>query len=460
MENEKNEVLCEFTKEKFDRRNILSNKIIKNIIIKDGIIQSFEYGYLSIPKASVKIIDKNGLDYESIEEEAIKAGCFENYKNGIFFTCEETNNAFKSKDYTPNKSFTKGTDIIKRMCKTKKDLIKYGIYSPSYLLTQNKKYTFGVEIETFMGYVPDHTICKLNAFVTKDGSIVDNKGNKSLPDGNYVGREFVTGVLTGDSGMMHLQEICNELSKRTSVNKSCGLHIHVGSVDFSDEFLVLSYKLGFKLQNEIYKMLPKSRLKNEYCKLLPDLNLNYPKNLTSEEYKLETNLLFKKLFSYYCDGQEPSSMYNRKTSHPRGNNMGYDRSSLRYSWLNLAPCLFNLRNVKDDNGNIQSYTIEFRNHSGTLNFFKIKNWILICFAFVNYIENNKFKIINDDKITIEDLINSCYKGKFAEKLIEYYYKRCKLFNQESEELCLKAEEKDYKNVKNVKNIKIKDLLCV
>lgn len=104
---------------------------------------------------------------------------------------------------------------LKHLTTDRKSKIKYGEESSTYLITEGKRYTFGIEIETHEGYLPDYFFKEFNLIHTYDGSIKNDKGQKS-------GREFVTGVLKGDSGIIHLQKICNELARRTKVNKSCG----------------------------------------------------------------------------------------------------------------------------------------------------------------------------------------------------------------------------------------------
>jgi len=86
----------------------------------------------------------------------------------------------------------------------------------NFLLTGNKKYTFGVELETASGYIPEYLDYILDMFCEYDGSLRPEGG------GDPVSGEYVTGVLTGNNGLLHLQKICNELSKRCTVDKKCG----------------------------------------------------------------------------------------------------------------------------------------------------------------------------------------------------------------------------------------------
>jgi len=120
--------------------------------------------------------------------------------------------------------------------------------------------------------------------------------------------------------------------------------------------------------------------------------------------------------------------------------------------------LFNTR----DN---QSYTIEFRPHSGTTNFTKVKNWLLFCIAFVNFVENYQKEIENEyfeteegiKKISIPLILESCFGKERSEKLISYFEKRRELFTSEESS---KEESKEYSKQKlaSIKQLTVKELL--
>lgn len=98
------------------------------------------------------------------------------------------------------------------------------------------------------------------------------------------------------------------------------------------------------------------------------------------------------------------------------------------------------------------FTIEFRNHSASLNYVKIKNWVLICMAFVNYVENHKEEILKKDFITIEDVIKKVYK-KNSKYLLDYIKNRKSHFNNTNEELELNT-------FNSPESINFNQLLCV
>lgn len=319
---------------------------------------------------------------------------------------------------------------------TKQEEMKIGRISPSYSITEGLKYTFGVELEMSRGFLPMWKAAqKYNVLCIRDGSVDGGAGNG--------GPEIVTGVMTGDTGINHLQEICLELSKRTMVNYTCGYHLHLGNIDFTPKFLVNSYRLALFLEDEIFQTLPKSRRKNKYCRKLKPFNFRPALGNTTEniiEIKEDYNQLFK--YISYEKLNNPTFEYNKSTQHPLGAKCSYNHDTPRYCWLNYVPAMFNTRN----NG---SYTLEIRHHSGTTNFIKVKNWLLLFMAFVAFVEKYPELIVRG--ITIKDVLTKIYPKK-SEILIQYFEKRKELFSIDSnEDLEYKNSEDQKKSIKELIN---------
>lgn len=314
------------------------------------------------------------------------------------------------------------------------------------LITSGLNYTFGVEIETINGRIPSFLRNDLNIACVRDGSC-----------GNGGSGEYVTGVLQGDDGFYQLKNICNHVSYNCEVDNTCGLHVHVGNVIFTKEFMLAMYKLGYIVQDEVFSMFPLSRLKtrNQYyinghgsnagrnwgssCGKLPKMpflklsTLGLPK----ETQKIIVSENYNKMYGWLLNN-DPDSLkeYNPNTrkvsSHP-------NRFPLaRYVWLNLIPCNFS------KNGSASSYTVEFRNHHGTMNYYKIKNWILICMAMVHYVENNAHLIFSKSKITLAEILEFSYKGRKLERLIEYIEKRKEMYSNLDPEENARTEDQEYR----------------
>jgi hypothetical protein len=274
-----------------------------------------------------------------------------------------------------------------------------------------------------------------------DGSIRDDNGNK------HVGGEYVTGVLRGDNGLRHLYKIVLEISKRCSINKTCSIHIHVGSIVFNKELIISLWKLNQQLEDELYSMMPKSRLSREHCRKMKRVNFDFSKKNVSRDVLIDS--YYNQIFEIVSIGKKPSKTVNKKFNHPAGDHCGFNTSTPRYWWLNFIPAMFNLKGEGNE-------TIEFRMHSATLNFSKIKNWLLIVFGIVSVAENNQKFIFDNKDITLRDVMNLAYpsKGKY---LSDYIDERKQLFNNPKNKLFENAEYFIDRNIEKV-DVSIKDTL--
>lgn len=262
----------------------------------------------------------------------------------------------------------------------------FGVRSLTSKIFEGLNYTYGVELETSSGRLEVEEAEGLNLKCEFDGSLRDDPNQRKE---DVLGGEYITGVLTGDAGMYQLHNICNTLTKKCTVNDKCGVHVHVGNLTFTKENIVYMYLLGVQLQNEFFEILPKSRKKNAYCRPIKDLDmhvgaLDSPR--TPLLYKVVINEYFDKIFKEVSHGKNaPTRESNKLRNHPMGSKCGYDKNTQRYCWLNFVTAMFNTK----ENG---AYTLEFRPHSATLNYTKVKNWVKICMAFVNFAENHQLSI--------------------------------------------------------------------
>ncbi len=139
--------------------------------------------------------------------------------------------------------------------------------------------------------------------------------------------ELVSPVLQGENGLRELQKVCWVLEYcDAKVNDSCGLHIHMDAADFTIETwrnLAITYK---NLEGVIDSFMPESRRNNRYCKSLSSI----------QKERIERAETISELRGAF----------------------GYDR----YVKLNLEAYA-------------RHRTVEFRQHSGTVNFTKMENWI-------------------------------------------------------------------------------------
>lgn len=315
-----------------------------------------------------------------------------------------------------------------------------GFPGVSYNSTEGKRYTFGVELETSTGAVPVPVVTskRLNLNCERDGSVDSG--------------EYITGVLQGDAGFIQLHNVLQVLQKRCKIDKKCGVHVHIGGAEFNKAFSVFSFILGRKLEDEVFSTLPKSRTDNKYCDKLAKLNMPELSSLIHMYGReLGVEVAYDTLYQGMTYGDLPSKDNNRLKPHKFGRYCGQYNGiemerNFRYKWLNLIACNFNMKGAHGIEGFKRSATLEFRNHSASLNFNKIKNWILFCMAFTNYVENHQNEILKNDTITLEDIFKAAYPKKYT-KLVEYFEGRKEEFYKGAEEA--KEPKVTYKKIKEL-----------
>lgn len=169
----------------------------------------------------------------------------------------------------------------------------------------------------------------------RDGSIRPRNRNE------VVGIEIISPILRGDEGLAEVKRVLALMKDfGTTVNVTCGMHVHHGVSDLTESQLVNLYELYRRSQVAISGMLPNSRRQNEYC---------YPLKHPFEEIsRVRTNL------------------------HGRRRN----DTDILQTWVSgHGPAL-----------NFGAYTlrgtVEFRQHSGTVDYEKFEAWVVLTQAMV------------------------------------------------------------------------------
>lgn len=245
--------------------------------------------------------------------------------------------------------------------------------------------TFGAEIETSQGFIPDHIQHRMGIVMCRDGSIE--------------GGEAVTVPMSGAKGVQNLKNIAEEFQKRANVNTDCSYHLHLGNIPKDRVFLCALYILGYKIQDELFQMFPDYKVnwqgikRKNYCQKLAKRAIHPLKDDSREGFDLFIEDTYNKIFEFLSDGVPASEFNNRKQlKHPIQNK--WDRPS-RYAFLNLQNMLFSPRG-----------TAEFRIHHATLSPQKMTLWLFICNAIIQYAENHTAEIFKKSgKIAMADVLN-------------------------------------------------------
>jgi hypothetical protein len=257
----------------------------------------------------------------------------------------------------------------------------------------NTKYSYGVELETSHGIVPADTLLDLGILPVRDGSTP-----------NY---EYVTTPLKKIGSLL---PIVKAIRKHCKFDISTSLHCHIGNVPTDRKFVLTFYKFMQTIQNDVFKMFPKYKADN-------DLGIKR-RNYTM---KLPVKKTVGGILNFLNNGQSMDDCYRGKMLDHSAD-VGRQRKwqlSARYHWVNLIPLIF-----------YPSRTIEFRIHQGTLNQYKIMYWLLMCMAFVKYVELHG----SSDHVSIGTILNAAYpEGNVAEALMLHYEDMCTYYQNYNEQ---------------------------
>ena len=363
---------------------ILNDNLLKGVVdVADG---NLIIGYFNNNTKYSKITDKNGKSHWLYNVEI-----FNNNKE--YRECLSTGNFYHistlqawkfNKIEFPNKNYkyslpydSKG--IIENNLKNYNEN-----YNPE--ISQNiKNYapllenlSFGLEFETTKGHIPDRVLNQYGLIPLRDGSIS--------------GIEYVTVPMEGEKGLQCTADILKELKKRTSYSdETCSLHLHLGNIPRTKEFILAFFKVGMKIQDEMFQMFPLYKKYNYHIK-----NKNYSAPLPTFEILSQLDPIidsrnidenFGVLYKYLSMGQDFKSVGNNLEnvlSHPADPN-GNQKwlVKCRYFLYNLVPLIF---------GNKQ--TIEFRIHTPTYDVNKILPFIFMNSLIVNFVIRNQKLILN------------------------------------------------------------------
>lgn len=170
--------------------------------------------------------------------------------------------------------------------------------------------SWGCEIETVSGKLPNRFLYKYGLVICKDGSI------------DYT-PEYVTIPMKGAKGLQAIKNTFIELQKRTTTSSNCSLHYHFGNTSTKREYIVKIFKLFYMIQDDLYKMLPGYKVKwqgikrNDYCRRLPDLVSNY----NGGDYKEYIRTQYIKIEKFIYGDLNPSGEFFRHgNNNPWGEN--------------------------------------------------------------------------------------------------------------------------------------------
>lgn len=241
-------------------------------------------------------------------------------------------------------------------------LIKLGIMAhevslimstlPSTPSAPRASFTFGVEIECYAhrNRIESEALATALKYRYEEYNHDTRNIFKFVPDGSLnssdrletPGIECVSPVLRGANGKKALKCACDTLNAANAVvDHTCGLHVHIGAKELTDEQYINVFVNYAHLESIIDTFMARSRREN---------NAYYARSLTNRLYPIETATTKQDVLS----------------------GLSYER------YYKVNPCSY-----------ARHKTIEFRQHGGTTDFDKIFNWVNFCGKLVNWSKTHR-----------------------------------------------------------------------
>ena len=210
------------------------------------------------------------------------------------------------------------------------------------------RFTFGVEIECLVAANLMRECAERNdmPFQYEGYNHADNNHYyKFVTDSSIRGEnpiECVSPVLAGKNGMKSLETCCKSLNEAgAQVNRTTGLHVHIGAQNLSDEAYINVFKNYQKLERVIDTFMACSRRAN---------NNGFCRSLQGKDFS-------------FCT-----------TKDDVHDAMNGDR------YYKVNACSY-----------LRHKTIEFRQHQGSTDFEKISNWVNFCAKLVAWSKRNRLE---------------------------------------------------------------------
>lgn len=372
----------------------LQEYVIKNDSVVNGIIEfekcGYNLGYFSLSNKNILTHTPNG-DYFTFNENLFKKTRLyrERLSNGEYYHIEMLDSKEFNKIKTPAIEYKHSLpydskDVLDDFLAVYKDLevpINPNIKKYAPIL---KDLTFGLEFETTAGYIPNRQINNLGLIPLRDGSIA--------------GIEYVSVPLSGTKGLQTTVNIANVLAKKTKFDNTCALHVHIGGVPRTKEFILAFFKLTCFVQDDIYKMFP---LYKKYNFKVKNKNYSKPYDLFYFLSRMDSIITdknidenFDVLFRYLSMGHSFSEVGNdleKVKNHPADPD-GHQKWNIRtrYYLHNLIPLIF---------GNKK--TVEFRIHTPTFDSNKIIPFIFMNGLLVQFAMDHTNEILADKNFLVK-----------------------------------------------------------
>lgn len=147
------------------------------------------------------------------------------------------------------------------------------------------------------------------------------------------------------------------------INRSCGLHVWIDAQDFSWRDMQKLLSLWARYEPFFFELLPSNRKDNHYCRAMR-------KQDWTSNGQSHWNVVSRAIAA---QSESAFNAFNGANYSPSGTFQKYSAMNISKWWQNGC--------------------IEFRLHSGTVNYDKIRNWVKLLVAVVERVKNTQMAAI-------------------------------------------------------------------
>jgi hypothetical protein len=208
--------------------------------------------------------------------------------------------------------------------------------------------------------------CEIETHGGGDGGvsvICDRWDIAVVEDGSIEGVELNTAPASGHMFTNQLRELCTALNTSdTTVNDSCGLHVHVNAQDMTWIGMRRLLLVWAHIEPAVFATVPKDRRSNVYCRPLAEQVRRY---LSIKDKHTEAKARILAIRDDSMPAASDLKTHDRNMASPvrkpENRRDKHDVPGSRYYAMNIQAWWVH-------------GTVEFRLHSGTTDFVKIHNW--------------------------------------------------------------------------------------
>ena len=342
-------IVYDYNTGKYTRKN---NTLIEGIVSEE-VEGSFTLGYFTpnfFDNIKICFINEGTKKINiALNKDIFKSKIIKSTKSDLYYIGMEINErTYQTLDpysfslsYQSNTLLDHFTENFEKAHKDKPQI------SDKYITKYLSDKSFGIEYETRNGRIHEKDCFKNGLIPVKDGSLRHN---------GVEPYEYATIILNSPYKIKMIPQQCALLRESCDKSINESLHVHIGGIAQTKEYVLSLYIVLLEIQDEIYSLFPNNVRRTslyksggkDYCKPLSELNFNSSKGIDYNFGLILENIIFSN--NTRSTPQRQPRFQNTTISQELSNdreNLIEDHSNIFISSrdLNLQNALDNIENV-------------------------------------------------------------------------------------------------------------------